>query len=86
MATVAQRTTPSKAFYAILDETHGTLAKVDGAILFLADDGALTVIEPVHCAFLTALGEIGLADTQQVMDRMRGGYAGVCTSRPMQAA
>jgi len=73
---------PAKAFYAHLYDEAGALAKVDGQMLFMANaTGALTAIEPEHCTFLTVLGEIGLADTQQIMDRLHGGYAAIATSR-----
>jgi hypothetical protein len=84
--TVAHQTTPSKVFFAILHETHGTLAKVDGDILFMAEDGTLTVIEPEDCMWLVTLGEVGVANAQQVRDRMRGGYAAIATQRTMVEA
>jgi len=90
MQTVAQ-TAPTRkaprAYYAHLYDEAGALAKVDGEILFMASDtGALTAIEPEHCTFLTVLGEIGLADTQQIMDRMHGGCAWIATHRQMEVA
>ena len=73
---------PSKAFYAHLFNQAGVLAKVDGQILFMdSATGDIVAIEPSMCNFLTVLGEIGLADTQQVMDQLRGGYARIATSR-----
>jgi hypothetical protein len=67
MATVAATTPKSnKAFYAHLDDQAGALVKVHGTIYFLADTGAITVIEPAHINFLTVLGEIGMADCQQM--------------------
>jgi hypothetical protein len=82
MATVTQTTTPAKAFYAHLFDDHGALAKVDGQILFLhSTTGEIVEIEPSMCNFLTVLGEIGLADTQQIMDQIHGGYAAIATGR-----
>ncbi len=86
MQTVAASTPsrkPSKAFYAHLYDQAGALAKVDGTIYFMATaSGDLTAIEPEHCTFLTVLGEIGLADTQQIMDQIiHGGYANIACSR-----
>ena len=73
---------PARAYYAHLYDAAGALAKVDGQILFMANDtGALTAIEPEHCTFLTVLGEIGLADCQQIMDAMHGSYAKIACSR-----
>jgi len=85
MQTVTQ-TTPTrktaKAYYAHLYDEAGALAKVDGTIYFMSSEtGDITAIEPEHCTFLTVLGEIGLADTQQLMDQLHGGYAAIATSR-----
>jgi hypothetical protein len=81
MNTVTYPSPVSKAYYAWLDETHGVVAKVDGELLFMADDGTLTVIEPPHLAFLTANGQVGLADTQLLMDQIHGGYAAIACRR-----
>lgn len=82
MAKVAQTETPSKAFYAILFDDHGSLAKVNGHILFLnSTTGDIVEIEPSMCNFLTVLGEIGLADTQAIMDQIHGGFAAIACSR-----
>jgi hypothetical protein len=43
--------------------------------------GTLTAIEPDHCNFLLVLGEIGLSDTQAIMDQIRGGAAMIACSR-----
>jgi hypothetical protein len=76
-----------KTFYAILDTTHGVLTKVHGTLVFLAtDSGAVTEIEPEHCAFLMPLGEVGLAETQALMDRLHGGAAWIATHRLMEVA
>ena len=84
-ATVPQPTAsgkPGKAFYAHLYDEPGTLAKVDGVIYFMVPEtGTITAIEPEMCPFLTVLGEIGLADTQHIMDELHGGLATFCTSR-----
>jgi hypothetical protein len=86
MATVAETPTtrkPSKAYYAHLYDQAGALAQVHGTIYFMASEtGAITAIEPEMCPFMTVLGEIGLADTQALMDQLRGGYARIATSRP----
>jgi hypothetical protein len=86
MLTVAQPTPPSKVFFAILHETHGTLAKVDGDILFMAEGGALTVIEPEDCMWLVTLGEVGLAEAARIHDVMRGGAAHIACTRTMVEA
>jgi hypothetical protein len=87
MATVPGTTPKSnRAYYAHLYGQAGALTKVNSTIYFLADTGAITVIESVGCPFLTILGEIGLADTQQMCDRLQGGAAAICTTRAMEVA
>jgi hypothetical protein len=81
MATVANPTAPRKAFRATLRDEAGVLAKVDGAILFFAEDGQVIEVEPEDCAWLCVLGEVGLAQTQALMDRLHGGAAWIATHR-----
>jgi hypothetical protein len=85
MTTVPETPTPrkpAKAFYAHLYNQAGALAKVDGIIYFMEPaTGTITAIAPEHCPFLTVLGEIGLADTQRIMDDLHGGLATIATSR-----
>ena len=77
MATVAQ-----KVFFAHLHDDSGTLARVDGQLMFFSDAGDITTVEPADITFLTVLGEVGLADTQRVLDVIvHGGYAAVACSR-----
>jgi hypothetical protein len=75
-----------KAFYAILDDTHGILTKMDHTLFFMSDAGDIVEIEPAHCAFLMPLGEVGLADTQRLMDTLHGGYAQVACRRQQEVA
>jgi len=78
---------PAKAFYAHLYDQAGALAKVDGTIYFMATEtGDITAIEPEHCTFLTVLGEIGLADTQAIMDQLHGGAARIACARLQEVA
>ena len=90
MQTVANPTLsrkPAKAFRATLRDEAGTLAKVDGEILFFNDvTGAILTIEPEDCVWLCVLGEIGLADTQQLMDRLHGGAARIACTRLQEVA
>jgi hypothetical protein len=86
MQTVTETTAPRKApraYRAIQDETAGTLTQLDGQLVFFSDAGEITTVEPQAINFLTVLGEIGLADTQALMDRIHGGAAAICTSRQM---
>ena len=84
--TDTQPTPPSKVFYATLRDQAGTLAKIDGAILFMAEDRTITVIEPEDCLWLVTLGEVGLANAQQCLDHIRGGYAKIACTRQMVEA
>jgi hypothetical protein len=85
MLKVAQKQTPGKVFRATLYDEPGVLAKVDGQITFFRDaDSAIIDFEPEMAPWTCILGEIGVAETQQIMDRLSGGYAAVCTSRQME--
>jgi hypothetical protein len=76
MARVAQKT-----FFANLYDEAGTLAKVDGALVFFSDAGDITTVEPSDINFLVVLGECGIADCQQLMDRLHGGPAKIACTR-----
>ena len=67
-------------------ESHGVLTTVHGTLYFLSDAGALAAIEPQHCPFLMPLEEIGVAETQALMDKMRGGAAFIATHRAQEVA
>jgi hypothetical protein len=85
MATVAATTQKiNRTYRAHLCDEPGALTQVHGVIYFLADTGEITVIEPADCPFLTVLGEIGVADTQQMCDRLSGGGARIACDRQME--
>ena len=89
MASVLTPTTTRKApkvFYAHLFDTAGVLTKVAGALVFFGDDDAFVTVEPSMINFLTVLGEVGLADTQQILDRMHGAAPWIATHRQMEVA
>jgi hypothetical protein len=72
----------SRYYYAIFHDRHGVLGTLDGDILFLDDaDQSLTTIEPPDFPWIAVLGNLGIADTQQIMDHMHGGYARIACSR-----
>jgi hypothetical protein len=80
VADPAQTRKPAQAFHAILHDVPGSLTKVDDDVLFFdPESGAITPV--TSYAGLTVLGEIGLADTQQLMGRLHGGYAAIACSR-----
>jgi hypothetical protein len=75
MATVAQ-----KSFYAHLHGDSDILGKHNDQVLFFSyETGA--IVEVTSYAGLTVLGEAGSADTQQILDRLHGGYAAIACSR-----
>jgi hypothetical protein len=75
MATVAQ-----KSFYAHLHNESGILGThADQVLFFSYETGA--IVEVTSYAGLTVLGEAGSADTQQLLDRLHGGYAAIACSR-----
>jgi hypothetical protein len=79
--TVAQKT-----FFANLYDEAGTLAKVNGELVFFGDNGDIVTVEPSDINFLVVLGECGTAQAQQVMDRLHGGPAWIATHRAQEAA
>jgi hypothetical protein len=87
MATVAQKQTPSKAYYSWLYEDHGILTQdAQGQVWFRnSETDALTAITPEHYNFLSVNGEVGLAECARLADVRRGGPVGICLSRQMEA-
>ena len=51
-----------------------------------SDDDTLTVVDLTDFPMIAVLGQTDIADCQQIMDRLHGGYAGLCTSRKMEVA
>jgi hypothetical protein len=75
MATVAH-----KSFYAHLNGVSGILGKHQDQILFFSyEDGQITPV--TSYAGLVVLAEAGLADGQQLMDRLHGGSAAIACAR-----
>jgi hypothetical protein len=85
-ATIRKSRNARKVYRATLRDEAGTLAKIDGEILFFSDTGAIVSIEPDDCVWLCVLGEIGLSDTQALMDHLHGGAAWIATHRAQEAA
>ena len=62
----------------------GTLVQgADGRIYFLTEDD-LAPFEVAMAPFTCVLGEVGLSDTQAIMDQVHGGYAAQACSRQME--
>jgi hypothetical protein len=76
---------PNKAFYATVYDLPARLVKVDGVIYVVTDD-AVEPFDVEMAPFTCVLGEIGLADTAQLLATLRGGAVGVCLSRQMEVA
>ena len=70
-----------KIFYSVLFDEAGKLARIDNALVFFGDNGDIITVEPSMINFLTVLGEVGVAETQQLMDRLHGGSAAIACSR-----
>ena len=83
---ISETRKPAKVFYAHLFDTAGVLTKVQNALVFFGDDDAFVTVEPSMINFLTVLGEVGLADTQQILDRMHGAAPWIATHRQMEVA
>ena len=76
--------TRPRAYYAHLYDQSGMLTKLNGTIYFLADDThAITKFEPEHINWCTVLGEVTTSQVQAMWDRINGGPATICTTRPM---
>ena len=87
MFTVAQKATPRKVFRATVYDQAGVLAKIDGQITFFRDaDSAIIDFEPEMAPWTCILGEVGISETQKLMDRMHGGAAWLATHRQMEVA
>lgn len=85
--TIAPQTSvskPPKAFFCHLYDEPGTLTKVDGTIYFMSPDtGRIIEFEPEMAPWCCVLGEVGLAETQRILDTLRGGLAAVACTRPI---
>jgi len=75
-----------KAFYCVLFDQNGMLSKLDGTIYFFGDDGSIVEYEPDMANYCTVLGEAAIADTQAIMDKIRGGAAAIACSRLQEVA
>jgi hypothetical protein len=73
-------TVPQKAFYSHLHGVSGILAQLSGQVLFFSyEDDQIVPVTSTNG--LTVLGEAGIADCQQVLDRMHGGAAAIACGR-----
>jgi hypothetical protein len=88
MASVLNVTTTRKApkaFYAHLNGLSGILGQHGGTVWWFSyQDGQ--VVEVTSTAGLVVLGEAGLADAQELMDLLHGGYAALACARRQEVA
>jgi len=81
MATVTTSHAPRKVFFAQLDGLSGALAKLDDGRVYFFHPESGDLREVTSYKGLMALGEVGLAQTQYILDEMHGGYAKQACSR-----
>ena len=79
MATVAQPTI--KAKYATVYDVPARIAKVNGALFVIYDDGRIEDFEVEMAPFTVVLGDVSTAECQAMWDRVGGGAAWICTHR-----
>lgn len=84
MATVAQNTI--KAKYATVYDEPARIAKVNGALYVIYDDGRIEDFEVEMAPFTVVLGDVTTAETQAMWDRINGGAAWICTHRAQEVA
>ena len=84
MAKVATATQKiNRAFRATVYDEPGTLVKVNGQIWFMTEDDVVP-FEVEMAPFTCVLGEIGLFETQAVIDKIHGGTAAIACNRQME--
>ena len=81
MATVAQPTI--KAKYALVYDVPARIAKVNGALYVIYDDGRIEEFSIAMAPFTVVLGDVQTAEPAAMWDRIAGGPAALCTSRQM---
>jgi hypothetical protein len=84
MQTVTQPTI--KAKYATVYDAPARIAKVNGALYVIYDDGRIEDFEVEMAPFTTILGDVTTAETQAMWDRIAGGPAAIACSRGQEVA
>jgi hypothetical protein len=75
-----------KAFYATVYDQPAQLVKADGIIYVVTED-EVEPFEVEMAPFTCVLGEVGLCDTQHIMDAIvHRGYAWIATHRQQEVA
>ena len=70
-----------KAYYCTVYDQDAIIGKIDGRIYLFGTDGSVTDYEPEMAPWVCILGCTSIADTQQIMDRLHGGYAAIACTR-----
>ena len=83
-ATVAQPTI--KAKYATVYDVPATIARVHGALYVLYADGRVEDFEVEMAPFTVVLGDVAVAETQAMWDRVSGGAVRIACERQMVEA
>jgi hypothetical protein len=74
-----------KAFYGFLDTEHGVFTMLDGVVVFMASTTEELRIVERGMAWQMC-GEVGVCETQQIIDRLHGGAAWIATHRAQEVA
>jgi hypothetical protein len=83
MATVTQPAI--KAKYATVYDVPARIAKVNGALYVIYDDGRIEDFEVDMAPFTVVLGDVTTAETQAMWDRVAGGPAAIACHRNQEA-
>jgi hypothetical protein len=85
MQTLPVPTKNVKAFYDFLETEHGTFTMLDGVVVFMASaTEELRIVE--RGMSWQACGEVGLCETQALLDRLHGGAAAIACARLQEVA
>ena len=75
-----------KAKFAHLYDEAVQIAKVNDVLYVFHADGMVEPFEVEMAPFTTVLGDVALAETAAMWDRISGGPVGVCLSRRQEVA
>lgn len=78
---VAQTAPPVKAKYATVYDEAATIARVQGVLYVVYDDGRIEPFEVEMAPFTVILGDVSTAECQAMWDRISGGPAAIACRR-----
>ena len=84
MQTVTQPTIRAK--YATVYDEPATIAKVNGQLYVIYDDGRIEDFQIEMAPFVVVLGDVQTAEVQAMWDRVSGGAAKVACTRLSEVA